>query len=320
VLWLAGPWLPLILLMETGQILVDFVVLRAILGSDWRAIPLRVRIRVCAVAYSMMILLPAGRAAGDVTRGALLAKYVGAARAAAAGAQLWASYIFANAFISAADCVIVGFSLGWRSPLALLLAGNTVLMLLISGALLAMLWDGRLGRWIERVRQRFVSSPREARTGLPSHSTPAWRGIAVCSIVRLIQVAQYGVIVCAVGGAIGVRSAFLVHGVHLVAATVGDMVPNQLGVVDGAYRAFAGVIGFAATPERALSIAFVERIAQLTLALVCLVVAVVTAARVDDGRVPGGRPRTSSASARGVTRSWPARGRTAERSFRRSRP
>lgn len=318
VLRQAGPWVPVLFALETAQIVADYTTLRVLLGSSWRDIPLRTRLRACAIAYAMMILLPAGRAAGEVTRGALFAKYVGAAKSAATSAHLQAIYILANGVISAADFAMVGSSLGWRSPLALLLAANTALMVVMAAALWAILWDGRVGRWLDGLRRRLgstsivdVREARSSRRGLP------WRGAVVCSTVRFVQVVQYGVIVCAVGGAAGIRPAFIAHGIHLVAATVGDVVPNQLGIVDGAYRAFAGVIGFAGAPARALSIAFVERIAQLTLALVCVLVASALHGRKATGHAAGGRVRTSTASARGDDRSWPVRGRIAERSFHR---
>ncbi|HLK36914.1 MAG TPA: hypothetical protein VKU41_09215, partial [Polyangiaceae bacterium] len=62
----------------------------------------------------------------------------------------------------------------------------------------------------------------------------------------------------------------------LVGATAGDVLPNQVGVVDGAYRAFAGALGLSAAPARALSIALVARTAQLVVAGTCAAVVAVT--------------------------------------------
>jgi hypothetical protein len=61
-----------------------------------------------------------------------------------------------------------------------------------------------------------------------------------------------------------------------VGATIGDIIPNQLGVLDGAYRTFAADLGFGNDPARALSMAFVVHIAQLLCASACIVVAAVT--------------------------------------------
>ena len=73
-------------------------------------------------------------------------------------------------------------------------------------------------------------------------TTPRFYGIlpsAWSFLGRWLQVAQYGVAVLAVGGTLSWRGAFVGHGIHMVGATVGAAVPNQVGVVDGAYVAFA---------------------------------------------------------------------------------
>lgn len=87
---------------------------------------------------------------------------------------------------------------------------------------------------------------------------------------------QYGVILAAVGGARTVQSAFVAHGIHLVGATLGDLVPNQLGIVDGTYSAFAGALGLGDKAANAISIAFVAHAVQLSFAAVCVLVAALT--------------------------------------------
>jgi hypothetical protein len=227
----------------------------------------------------MMILLPAGRAAGEVTRATLLAKHVGANAAATAGAQLQAAYVTAILVASAVEGATVAGAYGARTPLAWLLAGNAVLMAGTCAGLLALLWDARAGRWIEKLRERF-SSATEARSEWDPgtrKSVPVRAGF-ICACGRATQVVQYGVILAAVGGTPNVRGALVAHGVHLVGATAGDVVPNQLGIVDGTYSAFAGALGLGDNPARALSIAFVAHAAQLSLAAICVLVAAVTRA------------------------------------------
>lgn len=276
VLWSAGSWLPVIVALEVLQMSSDVVVLRMLLGDGSPKIPVATWVRSSSVAYAMMILFPAGRVAGEVARAALLTAHVGAPRAATASTQLQAAYLFANGALSGVACAVVCLWLGPRSTLALLLAGNTLFMSAISAGLLAILWHGRVGRWLESVRRRF------GRAGSPSISAGPdrarrlpWREALVCSLSRGAQVVQYGVILHAVGGVLTVRSAFVAHGIHLVGATVGDMIPNQLGVLDGAYRTFAAVLGFGDDPARALSLAFVVHIMQLLCATGCIVAATI---------------------------------------------
>jgi Lysylphosphatidylglycerol synthase TM region len=277
VLEQAAWWLPAIFALEIAQIASDILALRLLLGREAARVSAATWVRSSAVAYAMMILVPAGRASGEVTRGALLAKSVGAAWAATAAAQLQASYLFANGLLSTASCIAVGSWIGFRSPLALVLAGNATLMAVLSTSILAVLRGARAGRWIEKIRQRFIKSTAaspplepEARRRIP------WRAAAVCTMSRGAQVLQYGVILAAVGGVPSVRSSFIAHGIHLVGSTAGDMLPNQLGAVDSAYQAFAAAIGFAGQPARALSIAFVAHATQLLCAATCILIAVLT--------------------------------------------
>ena len=280
VLEQAAGWLPVLVALEVAQIASDIVALRGLFGREAARVPTATWVRSSALAYAMMILLPAGRASGEITRAALLARYVGAPWAATAAAQLQSSYLFANGVLSSAAWITVAAWMGPGSPLALLLMGNALLMVALSASVLAVLRGDRAGRWIERMRRRFTRSDAplpeldpEARRRIP------WRAAAVCSLSRSAQVIQYGVLLAAVGGIPTVRNAFIAHGIHLVGSTAGDVLPNQLGVVDGAYRAFAAAVGFAGAPARALSIAFVAHATQLLCAATCIVVGAVTVPR-----------------------------------------
>ncbi|MGO9836529.1 MAG: lysylphosphatidylglycerol synthase domain-containing protein [Polyangiaceae bacterium] len=296
VLLQAGSWLPAILFLEVLQLSSDVVVLRMLLADGSSEVPPLAWVRSSAIAYAMMILVPAGRVAGEVARASVLAGHIGAPRAATASTQLQAAYLFANGALSTVACSVVCIWLGPRSTLALLLAGNALFMTAISAGLLAILWHGRVGRWLEALRQRFtkVIGPSVAAGPDRGRRVP-WREAMVCSVSRCAQVVQYAVILRAVGGVVTVRSAFVAHGIHLVGATIGDMIPNQLGVLDGAYRTFAADLGFGKDPARALSIAFVVHIAQLLCATGCIVVAAVTGRAVPE---TGAAPTSARADAR----------------------
>jgi hypothetical protein len=230
-----------------------------------------------SIAYAMMSLLPAGRAAGEFTRAALFSKHLGTPRAATTSACLQAAYLAANGVLSAAGFIAVATGFGAASPLALLLAGNVLFQAAVAGGVLAILRDARLGRWLDRLRLRFVpGAVRHPPLDAEERRRVPWRAAAICTAGRAVQVVQYGVILYAVGGALTVGNTFIAHGIHLVGATLGDMLPNQLGATDGAYRAFAGTLGFADDPARALSIAFLVRIAQLTTTVACVLAAALT--------------------------------------------
>jgi hypothetical protein len=286
ILLQAGSWLPVIVGLEGVQLLSDVVAIRLLLreggervGSTSsealvREIPLSTWVRSSSVAYAMMVLLPAGRAAGEVARATLIAKHAGTGRAATASAELQGSYLSAIAVASAAACVVVSIQFGLHTPLTLLLAGNTLLMTVFTVSLFAVLWDARAGRWITKLRKRFGGGG--ASIDAPAVRRLPLRAMLVCCAGRGAQVVQYGVLLSAVGGVPSVAGTFIAHGIHLVGATLGDAVPNQLGVVDGTYRTFAAALGFGDAPARALSIAFLVHAAQLAMAGVCVVVAALT--------------------------------------------
>ncbi len=286
VLWQARSWLPAVVTLEVLQLVSDFVTLRMLLGERGREVPAATWVRSSALAYAMMILVPAGRAAGEVARAALVAKHVGAPRAATASAQLQSAYVFAIAAWSAVECAVVASWQGVHSSLALLLAANTLVMLTLSAGLLAILWDARVGRWLERVRRRLARTAGEAPLDASVRRRLPWRAAALCSLSRTAQVAQYAIILRAVGGAPSVRGTLVAHGIHLVGTTLGDALPNGLGVVDGAYRTFAAEVGFRDTPARALSIAFVAHLAQLIVATASLVVLMLARQAAPRGSAP----------------------------------
>jgi hypothetical protein len=277
VIWQARGWLPVVLALEAWQLGSDFVALRVILRDRWRSVPAATWLRSSALAYAMMVMLPAGRAAGEVTRAALLAKTLGAPRAATTSTQMQAAYLSANGFLSLVEFTFIGSFFGYGSTLALLVAGNVVFQAFISTSLLAVLWDARVGRRLDGLRMRFVpGAVAHPPTDPAIRRQVPWRAFLVCALSRSMQALQYGVVLHAVGGVFSAHSALVGHSVHLVGATLGDLMPNQMGVVDGMYRAFSTDLGFAGDPARALSIAFVIRISQLTLAALCVVAASVT--------------------------------------------
>jgi hypothetical protein len=277
VLLQAGRWVPVILALEIVQLSSDFFALRSILGERWRHVPFATWVRAMAIPYAMMSVLPAGRAAGEVTRATLFSKYVGTPRAATTVTRMQAAYLTANAVLSIVAFSVVASVYGIETPLALLLAGNVVFQTAIASGLLAILRHARIGRWLDRVRRRFVPGAVESPPLDPEERKRVpWRAMLICTAGRAAQVVQYAFILHAVGGTVTLDTAFVAHGIHLVGASLGDLMPNQLGVTDGMYRAFARVLGFADEPARALSIAFVVRIAQLSLTALCVLVAALT--------------------------------------------
>jgi hypothetical protein len=84
---------------------------------------------------------------------------------------------------------------------------------------------------------------------------------------RAVQAVQYGVALHAVGGVASPDAALITQGVDIIGATVGALVPNQMGATECAYDVFARAVGLGSEPARAVSIALLVRTAQVALAV-----------------------------------------------------
>ncbi len=264
----AGVWLPVVLALEIAWLAMDVVALRVLFGAPAKKVPLAVWVRSAMMAYGIMILLPGGRAGGEVARAASLAPYVGGARSAAVGTRLQAVTLLANTLISVPCFVAVW----WGSPgsaLAWMVLVNAAVTGVIGSAIIFATRKASIGGWLgKRIRalaahgQNFDEALRDA--------TPWSPAIAATTFGRMLQALQYGVLLVSVGGSLTVVSALVSQAIHLVGAGLGDFVPNQVGVTEGAYRIFAPALGLADDPARAIGIALVARACQFLIAGICL--------------------------------------------------
>lgn len=266
----AGPWLPLVIGFEIGFFAMDIVALRSIYGARARAVPGYEWVRSGMMAYGVTVLLPAGRAGGEVVRAATLARYLGAARAAAGATLLQSATLGANTLISVPCVLAVVAAAGFSSKLAWLVAGNAGVTAALGLALLFGIRYSGVGGWLGRRVGALAAHGAHFDRSLREAPLPWW-ALAATTFGRALQTIQYGVILLAVGaGSITVSSALIGQAIHLVGAGLGDMVPNQVGVTEMMYRIFASELGLAGQVQRAIGVALVHRICQFFLAGVCL--------------------------------------------------
>lgn len=291
----AGIFLPIIMLLEALWIGTDSLAMRSLLAKSGARAPVRPLVEATALGYAALVVLPAGRAGTEVVRAGILAPFAGGARVAACAAYTQASALLANALVSVPCAVAIGLHLGSTHELTLLCLGNgiatatlgTIILLTLRGANLG----ERLGRWLMSQARRGADFDR-ALSALPRLPV---RAIAWCFVGRLGQVAQYALLVVAVGGALRPSTGLVALGIHLVGAALGDFVPNQAGVHEGAYRLFAGTLGFGDDPAKAVSIALVARLSQVSLAALAFVVTMLV--RRVAGPIPVETGAASSAEA-----------------------
>lgn len=262
----AGVWLPFVMLCEIGFAAMDVVSLRLMYGARGSGVPARVWLRSGMMAYGIMILLPAGRAGGEVMRAASLAPYVGGPRAAAGATLLQGVTLFGNTLISIPCYAAVALSAGPAEPLALFVAGNGIVTAVLGALLLFGARMSSVGGWLGRRIKALASHGSSFDASLREMPAVPVLPIGAALVGRLFQTVQYGMILLAVGGALTLKSGLVAQAIHLVGAGLGDMVPNQVGITEGAYRLFAADLGLQGAVAEAIAIALIHRICQFTLA------------------------------------------------------
>ena len=243
-----------------GIVATDMVAARSLLGEAMGSIPLVTWVRSAMLAYASTVVLPAGRAAGEAVRTTALAPTIGFGRATGVCSRLQACVLASNAGISLVIAAVV-YAHHSSDGLALALLGNASGCSALSFVVFAAARSERVARWLKARFPRLA----QARDVVPmaSGGSGDLRAIAACLVGRVIEATQYGVVLHAIGGRATPASALTAQGIHLVGAAAGDLVPNQMGVSEGAYRLFTQALDLGAA--RALSIALVVRIVQLTL-------------------------------------------------------
>jgi hypothetical protein len=123
-------------------------------------------------------------------------------------------------------------------------------------------------RWLARLLPRTIALAASVRSARPRATWPAH--VAMWAS-RLLQIVEVGALVCASPhGALLARAAAS-GAVHLLGASLGDVVPAQLGATDLALA--GGASGLHVDVATAVAVASVMRLAQLSWVLVGLVCA-----------------------------------------------
>jgi hypothetical protein len=271
-LLVAARWhLPMLLLLEVLFVAGDAIAVAILLSSSAKKVPIRDWIRSTAMAYGFMVLLPAGRAAGEIGRASVLGPWVTLAAAASAGAELQGLAVLSNAALSLLSALTCLPRFGLFSIVTASMFANTVVLSVLGFGLLALPRSRRLRGWFEK---RFPKSLASFADRVTTPARVLLTAFAACFIGRLFQTWQFGVMVEAISGVpISVLSSIDSQGVHLVGATLGDLVPGQVGVVEGCYVYFSPILKLANDSASALAIPLVGRVAQLTLACTSVILA-----------------------------------------------
>lgn len=260
ILRMALPWLPLVTALEVVRVGADALSSLWSLGERARAVPGRILVRAQLLATAVSALAPAGRAAGEATKAALLAPWTGAPEAAAAATTVQAVALLAGGLISI-PCALAAFALSGRSTMTLALSLHAVALLGIGAAMRMGMRAQVLRAYIDRrfrraapVTEAFQATARATRLFPPLPIAAMFGG-------RVLQVVQYAILARAVGVDLTMPRALVAQGANMVSLAVGALVPGQVGVSEGAFAFSADALGIALAP--AISIALLAHVLQV---------------------------------------------------------
>ncbi|WP_437877855.1 lysylphosphatidylglycerol synthase domain-containing protein [Sorangium sp. So ce513] len=259
----AAPLLPLLVALEAARLGCETLATGALCPR--RSVPPAELIRIHIVTYPVMTLMPAGRAAGEAVKAALLSPHVGVPRAAAIATANQSLALLAASPLSLLAALAIGRIAGSASPLALgvlahaaLLVGSGLAVAYAARQRAAFAWFARRFARLGHATAAFQEAVRE-RPPVPP------RPFACCVAGRALQATQYAVLLAAVGAESGPLRALAAYGVGAAGTAAGDLIPGQVGATDGAFALAAPLLGLIASS--AIAIAVLIHLLQATFAL-----------------------------------------------------
>ena len=249
--------LPFCVGCEMLRVLLEALATRLALG---RPVPHGPMLIAHLGSYAAGTVFPAPRPAAEAVKTTVLGDYVGVAESASAGATMQAATFFAvGSTCVLAGITTLGTSLSWALFVnAALLFGLGIVLRVVmrskrAAAALQRRWPKRADT-IERLHA-------VARTGHVLALGPT----AFLLLSLFVRVLEQYFITRSMGGAPSVAGAIAAEGVRLIGASVGVLVPGQLGVREAIFAMSAEGLG--TTAATATAIALFTHVVELSLAV-----------------------------------------------------
>jgi hypothetical protein len=238
----SAQWLPVLFALEIGRVAMEIVATRSLSPKARKRVSLPQLARIHVIAYAVCNVMPAGRAAAETVKAAMLSRFIGAPEAAAIGTGNQAAALLGGAVV-ALPCALAAALLTGASLLTWALVVFAIVTTLITVAFqIACRRPGIGGALVRRFTkmEQATASFQHAIDRIPLVPVPATLA-AVGS--RLLFTAELGVLLYAASGSTGFGRALLALGVNMVGGAIGDVVPGQLGASDGAFAFAAPTLG-----------------------------------------------------------------------------
>ena len=264
----AGGWLPLILLLDFSWIAIEGGAILILYGGASRSIPRLAWLEATLVHYATFMVVPMGRASAEFARAGLMTKHVGKSRAAASALLMQSFTLISNALLSLM-CLAFVWLAARSVPLRGAIGLNVAITCILGIATYLLLRHVKLGGFMGRTFSKLSNAGPEIDKQIAESRRRHLPALLVCFSGRTLQTVQYGVIFLAVVGGVTMTDAFTAQGIQLVSRTLGDMVPNQVGVTETAFAAGAKALGLQGHIDKAVAIALLARLSNLSMAGLC---------------------------------------------------
>ncbi len=240
---------------------------RALYGRDAKKIPWFQIWRSGFAAYAIMGLIPMGRIVAETARAVSFAPYVGKSKAVVVAVQVQILALCVTALVAGVSGLFI-FNRAPASPAAWLAIANAGGAFVL--AVLAVLASKylKIGQKLGFLIPRIKLFGREFDAHFAGSTVFPRAALGYELLCRLSQIIQNGLLVMAVGGVLSVSNAFCSEGLHLIGATLGDLIPGQWGVTELVYGETGSILGLG--DQGALGIALLAHMAQLFWVLVAL--------------------------------------------------
>jgi hypothetical protein len=246
---------PIVVALQALVVGFESWALLLLYGQRRHLIPMREVWRSSMFSFAVVVVFPFGRAVGEAARAAMLSRYVGSPLAAAAAAQIQAVTLLGNAIISI-PCAIAAYLLVGTGWLFWAIIGHFAVS---AGLATAVIVAGRHAGLAARLG-RFFPGGKEWGSQVDEHLKGDQKHIAapvmLVLLSRLVDTLQRMVLLVAVGGTFGLVHGFASEGINLVAASAGDAIPGQVGVIEMGYSIAADVLHLSRSNAVAMGLLF----------------------------------------------------------------
>src|SRR5690606_34641869 len=244
----AGVWLPLILALDLVWLATESTAVLYLYDKESKKVTFVDWLRALFVHFATFMVVPVGRVSAEVARAGVLSRKVGKTRAAAAAALMQSFTLGANGAVSCMCLAAVFLTTGHAATIALMTTNIIVTGVLSVGIYLVVRHVHLGGVFGKRIKKLATFGP-EIDQHVRASKSRHLGSFFLCVLARLVQTCQYAVIVFAIMGEVTLPMAFVAEGIQLAGRSMGDAIPNQIGVVEGAFAICAGALRLEGFPE-----------------------------------------------------------------------